>query len=178
MTLSHNDFVPFGSTITLSAEPASGYYVSAWKGCASTPQNTGDDTDGAAKECEVVPTTDSAPTWGVTFLQQGQGSGTQRIGLAIVQRDCATASGFLDTSAVIGSGGSGEIAVCVFFSDETKTCYALGAGADIGTATLFYFDSERTIDAAHTCDSRHPACGTGMKQRIEDNPLSGCVAEE
>ena len=186
MTLSDGDFVPFGSTITLSAEPASGYYVSAWTGCETTEDNTGSDTDGMVKECVSVPTDDFRPTWAVIFSQQGA-SDTQRITAADIVASCggANLSGtFRDTAsrstAPAVSHANHGFEVCHFFNDSDKTCYSLYPDGGITSSHMLYYEysGRDPIDRSWTCDSRHPECGTGMKQRIEGNPLSGCVAEE
>ena len=46
--------VPDGTTVTFTADPDSGYYVAAWTGCESTPENTGWHADPEAKECAAI----------------------------------------------------------------------------------------------------------------------------
>ena len=180
MTLNVGDYVAIGSTITLSAEPAAGYYVSAWTGCETTEDNTGSSTDGDPKECELGVTRELRV--GVVFSQQAA-SDTQRIKAADVVAYCAAAGGFRDTDSLDvhpdlpGISDFDVFEPCRFYTDPSKTCYSLEPGITLTSSHAIY-DEGGQIDLAHTCDSRHPECGTGMKQRIEDNPLSGCVAEE
>ena len=52
------DMIMHGTTVTFTAEPGAGYYVSGWTGCPQTNFNIGSDNDGRAKECWTVATSD------------------------------------------------------------------------------------------------------------------------
>ena len=181
MNLNQNDLVPLGSAVTLSANPADGYYVSAWTGCASTPENTGDDMDGDPKTCELVTARGVNPIWGVTFQQQGL-SEAQRITTADLATYCVNESNeagtvYLDKFGYSSPSGT-EFWYCAFYGVAGKSCYSLAPGAVLAAGTLLFHGDDGAIDRADTCDSVHPECGTGQTQRITGNPLSGCVAEE
>ena len=179
MTLNTGDFVAIGSTITLSAEPDDGYYVSAWTGCATTEDNTGSDMDGEPKQCEAAVLT-RALAIGVEFSQQGV-TDTQRIKAADVVAYCVSAAdpngGIVRAFRGTKTGGD-RFQYCIFVGASDKNCYSLEPGVTLSPEDILWTVDDTQFNVAHTCDSRHPECGTGMKQRIEDNPLSGCVAEE
>ena len=61
--------VPNGATVTLTASPDSGYYVSGWQNCPGG--QTGNIIDGAAKECERVASDDFSA--GAIFSQLAAG---------------------------------------------------------------------------------------------------------
>ena len=46
--------VPHGTTVTFSASPDAGWYVSGWRGCAASAENIGGHSDGGVQECAVL----------------------------------------------------------------------------------------------------------------------------
>ena len=62
--------VPNGMTVTFTASPDSGYYVSGWQNCPGG--ETGDVIDGAAKECERVATDEFSANGIFSALAAGQ----------------------------------------------------------------------------------------------------------
>ena len=120
--------VPDGTTVTFTADPENGYYVSGWTGCAATPPESilGNNADGGNKECAAV--ADADLTAGAMFSDIDECAGA----VSCVNGSCENLPGRFRCKCDAGWGGGSCNAALPEAAFEGRAKGALTADPDDG----------------------------------------------
>ena len=120
--------VPDGTTVTFTADPDNGYYVSGWTGCAATPPESilGNNADGGNKECAAV--ADADLTAGAMFSDIDECAGA----VSCVNGSCENLPGRFRCKCDAGWGGGSCNAALPKAAFEGRAKGALTADPDDG----------------------------------------------
>ena len=118
--------VPDGTTVTFTADPDNGYYVSGWTGCAATPPESilGNNADGGNKECAAV--ADADLTVGAMFSDIDECAGA----VSCVNGSCENLPGRFRCKCDAGWGGGSCNAALPEAAFEGRAKGALTADPD------------------------------------------------
>ena len=157
--------VPDGTTVTFTATPDAGYYVSDWSGCARTDANTGGDGDGEAKTCAAAADGGDLAAGAVFADRDECGSGTHTCGSnAQCQNTAGKFSCECDSGYRRGAGGTDQNPLCENINECGAGTNPCGSNARcVDTAGLYFCQ----------CDSGY-ALGPGG---TDTNPLCANVNE-